>query len=87
MRSSEAPVYFTHADLQRRYDCSRVWVRRQIQKNRFPEPITFGKGVGARPHWSVPLVLEWESEWMTKPINNTGAGSLSDGGRPMARTS
>jgi hypothetical protein len=46
----------------------------------FPAPIKFDNGVGVRPRWSVSLVLAWEDEWMTKPITNTGAGSLSDGG-------
>jgi hypothetical protein len=48
MRSVEAPVS-THGDLQRRYDCSRMWEQRQIQKNHFPKPETFGSGVDLRP--------------------------------------
>ena len=69
MRPVEAPAFFTNADLQRRYDCSRVWVKRQIQKNNFPTPVKFCDGVGVRPRWSVSLVLEWEDEWMTAPLH------------------
>lgn len=58
MRSVEAPVFFTHAD-QRRYGCSRVWVRRQIQKNHFPEPIKFGGNTSAR-RWKLVDVIAWE---------------------------
>ncbi len=65
-------VCFTHADLQRRYGCSRTWVRRQIQKNHFPEPIEFDNGVGVR-RWSVPLVLAWEDTWLTVPLQRSAA--------------
>jgi predicted DNA-binding transcriptional regulator AlpA len=61
MRSSEAPVYFTHADLQRRYDRSRVWVWRQIQKNHFRELIKFGVKTSAR-RWQLVDVIAWEME-------------------------
>ena len=61
MRSVEAPVFFTHADLQRRYGCLRVWVRRQIQKNHFPEPIRFGRKTSAR-RWQLVDVIAWEIE-------------------------
>ena len=66
-------VFFTHANLQRRYGCSRMWVRRQLQKNHFPEPIEFDNGVGVRPRWSVPLVLEWEDTWLTAPLQRSAA--------------
>lgn len=69
MRSVEAPVFFTYADLQRRYACSRVWVQRQIQKHNFPTPVKPGDGAGVRHRWPVPLVLEWENKWMTAPLN------------------
>jgi predicted DNA-binding transcriptional regulator AlpA len=61
VRSVEPPVFFTHADLQRRYACSRVWVRRQIQKNHFPEPIKFGGNTSAR-RWQLVDVTAWEIE-------------------------
>lgn len=66
-------VFFTHADLQRHYGCSRMWVRRQIQKNRFLEPIEFDSGAGVRPRWSVPLVLEWEDAGLTVPLRRSAA--------------
>jgi predicted DNA-binding transcriptional regulator AlpA len=59
VRSVEAPVFFTHADLQHRYGCSRVWVRRQIQKNHFSEPIKFGSETSAR-RWKLVDVIAWE---------------------------
>jgi hypothetical protein len=70
VRSVEAPVFFTHAGLQRRYDCSR-WARLQIRKSHYPEPVKLGYGVGARPHWSVPLVLEWENGRMPAPLQRS----------------
>ena len=51
MRFVEPPVYFTHADLQRRYDCSRMWVRRQTLKNHFPKPVKLGNHCGVRCRW------------------------------------
>jgi len=61
VRSVQAPVFFTHADLQRRYGCLCVWVRRQIQKNHFPEPIRFGGKTSAR-RWQLVDLIAWEIE-------------------------
>jgi len=61
VRSVEAPVFFTHADLQRPYSCSRVWVRRQIQKNPFPKQIKFGGKTSAR-RWQLVDLIAWEIE-------------------------
>lgn len=73
VRTVEPPVYFTHADLQRRYGCSRMWVPRQIQKNHFPEPIKFGNSVGVRPRWSRAEVEQWDDEWLTAPLQRSAA--------------
>ncbi len=59
MRAADIPAYFTHADLQRRYGCLHSWVRRQIQKNHFPEPIKFGSETSAR-RWKLVDVIAWE---------------------------
>jgi len=54
VRIVEVPIYFTHADLQRRYDCSHTWVQRQIRKNHFPGRSNSAMGVNTSTRRSVP---------------------------------
>jgi predicted DNA-binding transcriptional regulator AlpA len=62
-----APVskrYLRKAQVQERYSCSAMWIKRHIAADGFPEPTMY---VGASPLWSLDALEAWDAEQHGKP--------------------
>jgi hypothetical protein len=55
------PTYLTTASLRARYDnVSRMWIRRRIEHDGFPQPTRFG--TTSTRLWRLDLVERWERD-------------------------